>query len=189
MYSWSKSRCSNCKRAEDFHNKKIFSPANASLGQKKFNGLIFTILPHLKCVEFIFGFPTMKELNISIQLSKDMVLISDISFICESQLRRVSCLLVDSSKMHKELTKAARDKHTNKSELFRGSLHFVEELESIKTDFGPELDIQLKELATEFADVTQQPQGLPPHRGIFDHKICLIAYPKRQRRNRLFVPE
>ena len=89
--------------------------------------------------------------------------------------------------MQKILDKAARNKHTE-SELFLVSLQFSEELKSIKTDFGPELDIQLKELVTEFADVTQEPQGLPPHRGIFDHKIRLTAYPKRQRRNQLSVP-
>jgi len=49
--------------------------------------------------------------------------------------------------------------------------------------------MQLKELVTEIVDVTQEPQGLPPHRGIFDHKIRLTAYPKRQRRNRLSAPE
>ena len=54
-------------------------------------------------------------------------------------------------------------------------------------DVGLELDAQLKELVTEFADVTQEPQGLPPHRGIFDHTIRLTAYPKRQRRNHLSV--
>ena len=63
------------------------------------------------------------------------------------------------------------------------SLHFSEELESIKTDFGPELDTQLEELVTQFVDVTQEPQGLPPHRGIFDHTIRLTGYPKHQRRN------
>ena len=56
-------------------------------------------------------------------------------------------------------------------------------------DFGPELYTQLRKLVTEFADVTQEPQGLHPHKGIFDHKIRLTAYPKRQRRNRLSVPE
>ena len=40
---------------------------------------------------------------------------------------------------------------------------------------------------TEFADVTQEPQGEPPHRGTIDHKIRPTAYPKGQRRNRLFV--
>ena len=66
--------------------------------------------------------------------------------------------MVDSSKMQKIIVKVARNKHTE-SELFLMSLHFSEELESIKTDFGPELDIQLKKLITEFADVTQEPQG------------------------------
>jgi hypothetical protein len=81
--------------------------------------------------------------------------------------------------MQKNLAKAARNKHT-KSDFFLVSLHFSEGLESIKTDFGPELDIQLKELITEFTDVTQEPQGLPPRRGNFDHKIRLPGYPKRQ---------
>ena len=60
---------------------------------------------------------------------------------------------------------------------------------SFKTDFGPELDTQLKEPVIEFADVTQEPQGLPPHRDVFDHKIRLTAYPKRQRHNRLSALE
>jgi len=117
-----------------------------------------------------------------------MVLIGDKSFLCESQPRRVSCLPVDSSKMHKILKKAARTKHT-KRELFLVSLHFTGELESIKTSFGPESDTHLKELITEFAVFTHEPQGLTPHRGIFDHKIRLTAYPKRQQRNRLSALE
>ncbi len=48
---------------------------------------------------------------------------------------------------------------------------------------------QLKEIVTEFVDVTQEPQGLPPQRGIFDHTYRLTAYPKPQRRNRLSVTE
>ena len=79
------------------------------------------------------------------------MLIGDISFICESQPRRFSCFMVDSSKMHKVLRKAARDKHIE-SELLLVSLHFTEELESIKTEYGPELDTRLNEIATEFAD-------------------------------------
>jgi hypothetical protein len=73
--------------------------------------------------------------------------------------------------------------------LFLASLHFAEELEYIKRDFGPELDPQLKEMVTEFVDVTRGPQGLPLHRGPFHHTIRLTAYPRRQRRNRLLVPE
>ena len=67
-------------------------------------------------------------------------------------------------------------------------LHFVEELESIKMGFGPaEMNTQLKEMVTEFIDVTHEPQGLLPRRETSDHKIMLTAYPKRQRRSRMFV--
>ena len=90
---------------------KTVSPTNVSLGWKKFIGLSFTVLPRLKCVDFIFNLLAVKEFNVSIQPSKDMVLIGDISFLCESQPRRVLCLRVDSSKMHKILAKAARSKH------------------------------------------------------------------------------
>jgi len=40
-----------------------------------------------------------------------------------------------------------------------------------------------------FADVAEEPQGLPPHRGHLDHKMKLTSYPPRQRRNRLSVHE
>ena len=48
---------------------KTFSPIHVSIGQKKFPGLKFAVLPHLKCVDFIFGLPSMKALNMSIQSS------------------------------------------------------------------------------------------------------------------------
>jgi hypothetical protein len=111
-------------------------------------GLTFTVLPHVKCVDFIFGLPAVKELNMSIQPSDNLVLIDDAPFPCKSQPRPVSCLLVDSAKMQKILAKVARNKHTE-SELFLVSLHFAEELESIKPGFGPEFDTQLKELVTD----------------------------------------
>ena len=47
----------------------------------------------------------------------------------------------------------------------------------------------IKNLITEFADITEDPQGLPPSRGELDHKIRLAGFPKRQRRNRFFVLE
>ena len=67
----------------------------------------------------------------SIQPSNNSVLIGGMPFTYESQPRRVSCLLVDSSKMQKILAKAERNKHTE-SELFLVFLHFFEESESIK---------------------------------------------------------
>jgi hypothetical protein len=46
---------------------KRFSPIHVSIGQQKFPGLNFTVLPHLKCVDFLFRLPAMKALNMSIQ--------------------------------------------------------------------------------------------------------------------------
>ena len=54
---------------------KTFSPISVSIGQKKFTGLNFTVLPHLKCVNFICGLPAMKELNMSIQPANNSVFI------------------------------------------------------------------------------------------------------------------
>jgi len=75
------------------------------------------------------------------------------------------------------------------SDVFRISLHFAENLATIKRDFGEHLDKQLKQLITEFADVTEEPQGLSPHRGHLDHKVKLAGYPPRRRRNRRSMPE
>ncbi len=121
-------RIANEKRIS---TNKTFSPSCASIGQKKITDLNFTDLPHLKCVDFIFGLPTLKVLNMSIQPSNNSVLIGDMNFACESQPRRVSYFLVDSTKMQKILAKAIRNKH-RETELLLVSLHFSEELESIK---------------------------------------------------------
>jgi hypothetical protein len=59
----------------------------------------------------------------------------------------------------------------------------------MKNDIGEHFDKQLKQLIAEFADVTEEPEGLPPYRVMFDHKVKLSGYPPRQRRNRLTVPE
>ncbi len=74
---------------------KTFSRSHVSIGQKKFTGLKFIVLPHLKCVDLIFGLPAMKELNMSIQPSKNSVIIGDMFFACESQPLRVSCFLAN----------------------------------------------------------------------------------------------
>jgi hypothetical protein len=91
--------------------------------------------------------------------------------------------------MQKFFTKAIRNKRSE-CELFLLSLQFAKEFQTIKTDlFCSELDTQLKELITDFADVTKDPQGVSPHRGICDHRTRLIAYSKRWRRFRMSVLE
>jgi hypothetical protein len=78
-----------------------FSPASLLIHHIKFTGLTFIVLPHLKCVDFIFGLPALKTLQMSIQPSNNPVMINDLSIPCESQPQRISCLLFDSSKMQK----------------------------------------------------------------------------------------
>jgi hypothetical protein len=79
-------------------------------------------------------------------------------------------MFVDSDKMDQINVKEVRNKK-DPSNIFLLSLHFAEDLASLKSDFGDQFDQQLKHLITEFADVTEEPQGLPPHRGHLDHKV------------------
>ena len=81
-------------------------------------------------------------------------------------------MIVYSKKMDQIIVKQARNKK-NPRDVFLISLHFVEYLASVKIDFGDQLDQQLKRLITEFVYVTEEPQGLPPHRGHLDHKVKL----------------
>ena len=71
-------------------------------------------------------------------------------------------MIVYSHKMDQIFVKQARNKK-NLSDVFLISLHFAENLASVKSNFGDHFDQQLKQLITEFADVTEEPQGLPPH--------------------------
>ncbi len=41
----------------------------------------------------------------------------------------------------------------------------AEDFATIKSDFGDQFDKQLKQLVTDFADVTEELQGFPPLRG------------------------
>ena len=107
---------------------------------------------------------------------------------CHREPRRISCLLVDTAKMDKILIKQSRNKK-NPADVFLISLQFKEDLETIKSNFGDQFDKHLKQLITEFFDVTEEPEGLPPHRGMLDHKVKLTSYPPRQRRNRLTAHE
>ncbi len=98
-------------------------------------------------------------------------------------------MIVDSDKMDQIIVKQARNKK-NPSDVLLISFHFAnKDLASNKSDFGDQFYQQLKQLITEFADVTEEPQGLPPNRGHLDHKVKLTDYPPRQRKNRLSVLE
>ena len=90
--------------------------------------------------------------------------------------------------MNQIIAKQARNKK-DLVDVILISLHFAEELPTVRSDFGKQFDRQLKHLITNFADVTKEPQGLTPHRGYLDHKVKLTGYPPRQWRNKLSVSE
>jgi hypothetical protein len=96
-------------------------------------------------------------------------------------------MIVDYDKMDQMIVNQVINKK-DPSDVFLISLHFAEELASVKSDFGDQLGQQLKQRIMKFADVTEEPQGLPSHRGHLDHKVKLTGYPPRQRRNTLLVP-
>ena len=73
----------------------------------------------------------------------------------------------------------------NYNAIFLTFLYVAEDLASVKRYLGEQFDKQLKQLITEFADITEEPQGQLPHRGHLDHKVQLTGYPHSQRRNRL----
>jgi hypothetical protein len=132
--------------------------------------------------------PALKQLNVVIHPRLNTFTMGDFTVNCNRETRRISCMIVDSDKMDQIIVKQATNKK-DPIDVFLISLHFGEDLASIKSDFGDQFDQQLKQLITEFAYVTEEPQGLPPHRGHLDHKLKLTGYPPRQRRNRLSVPE
>ncbi len=104
--------------------------------------------------------------------------VRNIAVTCHRELRRISCLLVDTCKMDQILIKQSRDK-MNPSDIFFISLQMKKNVETIQIDFGGQFDKQLKDLITEFADVAEESEGLPTHRIMLDHKVKLIGYPPR----------
>ena len=72
--------------------------------------------------------------------------------------------------MNQIIAKHARNKK-DPVDVFLISLHFGEELATVISDCGEQFDQQLRYLITEFADVTEEPQGLPPHQRNLDHKV------------------
>jgi hypothetical protein len=167
---------------------KLFCPTTFTIDGHDFTDLQFRVLPHFKGSDIILGLPALKKLEVSIRPNLNSFTMGDYTIQCNRESRKISCLIVDNNKMNQIIVKHARNKK-DLVDVFLISLHFDEELATVKSDFGEWFDQQLKHLITEFADVTVEPQRLPPHRGHLDHKVKLTGYPPRQRRNRLSMPE
>jgi hypothetical protein len=165
---------------------KVFCPSVFIIDGHEFTDLQFRVLPHFKRSEIILVLPSLKQLNVVIHPSLNTFTMGDFTINCNRESRRISCMIVYSDKMDQIIVKHATSKK-NPSDVFLVSLYFAEDLTSVKSDFGEQFDHQLKQLLTEFADATEETQGLPPHRRHLDHKVKLTGYPPRQRRNRLSI--
>ena len=122
------------------------------------------------------GLPALKKLEVAIHPNLNSVTMGDCTVRCNRESRRISCLIVDTDNIDQIIAKQARNKK-DLVDVFLISLHFSEELATVKSDFGKDVDQRLKHLITEFADVTEDPHVLPPHRGHLDHKMQLTSYP------------
>ncbi len=140
----------------------------------EFTDLQFRVLPHFKGSHIILL--EIPALNVTIHPCLNSFTMGDCTIQCKRKSRRISCLIVDNDKMNHIyiIAKHARNK-IDLEDVFLISLQFVEELTNVKSDFGEQFDQQLKHLIIEFADVTEEPQGLPPHRGHLDYKVKLTG--------------
>ncbi len=91
--------------------------------------------------------------------------------------------------MNQNIVKQARNKNNLEDVFLISFIVFDEELETVKSDYGGQFYQQLKHHIMEFADITEELQGLPLHRGHLDHKVKLTGYSPRHKRNRLPVLE
>ena len=153
----------------------MFCPSVFNIDGHEFIDLQFRVLHHFTSLDVIFGLLALKQLGVVIRPSLNTFTTGDFTINCNRELRRISCIIVDSNKMNQIIVKQARNKK-NSSDVFLISLQFDEDLASVKSNFGEQSNQQLKQLIAELANVAEEPQGLPPHWGHLDHKMKLTGY-------------
>ena len=134
----------------------MFRPSIFTIDGYEFTDLQFRALPHFKSSDIILGLPALKQLNVVIHPSSNTFTMGDFTINCNCESRRISCMIVDFDKIDQIIVKQARNKK-NPSDVFLISLHFAEDLASVKSDFGDQFDQQLRQLVTEIADITEEP--------------------------------
>jgi hypothetical protein len=155
---------------------KVFCPSVFTLDGHELTNLQYRVLSHFKSSDIIFRLPALKKLDVVIHPSLNAFTMGDFTIHCKYESRTLSCMIVDSDKTNLTIVKQARNKK-NLSYVFLISLHFGEELAVVKSDLGEQLYQQLKHHTIEFADITEDPQGRPPHLGHLEHKVKLTCYP------------
>ena len=172
--------------AQRIASTRIVVPENLVINGVNYSGIQFRVLSNLKAADVILGLPAQRSINMTICPGSDSVKIDDVDVPCVKQDRHVDCFLLDCKGIEKLLRKQTR-KQT--ADFFLVDIKKVVDEALVTSDFGPEFDEKLRKLLDEYTDVSSEFTGLPPSRGIYDHKIQFTNEPRRQRRNRLSVPE
>ncbi len=115
------------------------------------------VLPHFKSSDVILEFPALKHLGVVMHPSLNTFSMGNLTINCNRESRRIYCMIVDSDKLDQIIVKQVRNKN-NPSDVLLISLYFAEDLATIKRDFGEHFDKQFKQLVTEFAGVSEEPQ-------------------------------
>ncbi len=121
---------------------KVFCPSLFTIDGYELTDLQFKVLPPFKSSDIISGLSALKQLNVVIHPSLNTFTMGDLTINCNRETRRISCMIVDSYKIDQIIVKQARNKK-DPSDVFPISLHFAENLTSIKSDFGDQFDQQL----------------------------------------------
>ena len=110
---------------------KVFRPTIFTIDGHEFTDLQFRVLPHFKGSDSILGLPALKKLEVVIHPNLNSFTMGDYTIQCNRESRRISCLIVDTDKMNKLIAKLTR-KNKDSVDVFLISLHFTEELASVK---------------------------------------------------------
>ncbi len=89
---------------------KVFCPTVFSIDGHEFANFQFIVLPHFKGSNIILGLPPLKKLNVVIHPRLNSFTLGDFTIQCDRELRRISCLIVDTDKMNQIIAKHARNK-------------------------------------------------------------------------------
>jgi hypothetical protein len=135
----------------------VFCPSVFTIDGHEVTDSQFIVLPHFKSSDTILGSSALKQLVVVIHPSINTLTMGNFSINCNRESRYKNCMIVDCDKMDQiNVIKQARNKK-NPIVVFLISLHFAEDLTTIKSDFGEQFDQQLKQLITEFAGVMEEP--------------------------------
>jgi len=132
---------------------KVLCLSAFTIDGHEFTNLQFRVLPHFKSSDIILGLPALKRLGVVVHPSLNTFTMGKFKIICNRESRRISGMIVDFDKIDKIIVKQTQNMK-NPSDVFLLSLHFAEDLASVISDFGEQLDQQLKRYITLLADVT-----------------------------------